>query len=80
MPVLLYGAAHSSARSLADVRRACGYFKGSREGVCQCLLHYALMQAILHTVCIPTPHNMKRLAFKTDSSVCFVRSHYKYVL
>ena len=32
VPVLLYGAAHSAGQSLADIRRACGYFKGAQHG------------------------------------------------
>ena len=32
MPVLLYGAAHSGGQRLADIRRACGYFTGARDG------------------------------------------------
>lgn len=32
VPVLLYGAAHSGGRSLADIRRACGYFRGAQQG------------------------------------------------
>lgn len=32
VPVFMYGAAHPRQRSLDDVRRALGYFKGAREG------------------------------------------------
>jgi glutamate formiminotransferase len=32
VPVLLYGAAHGEGRTLADIRRACGYFKGAQRG------------------------------------------------
>lgn len=32
MPVFLYGSAGAERRSLADIRRACGYFKGSKQG------------------------------------------------
>ena len=32
VPVLLYGRAHSAGRTLADIRRACGYFKGAHLG------------------------------------------------
>ncbi|EIE23961.1 Formiminotransferase [Coccomyxa subellipsoidea C-169] len=32
VPVFLYGSAGSQQRSLADLRRACGYFKGSKQG------------------------------------------------
>ena len=32
VPVLLYGKAHCAGRTLADIRRACGYFKGAQQG------------------------------------------------
>lgn len=32
LPVLLYGAAHPEAQTLASIRRACGYFKGAGAG------------------------------------------------
>lgn len=32
VPVFLYAAAESSQRTLADIRRMCGYFKGSKQG------------------------------------------------
>ncbi|BDA46386.1 probable formimidoyltransferase-cyclodeaminase [Coccomyxa sp. Obi] len=32
VPVFLYGSAHKNQQSLADIRRACGYFKGSKQG------------------------------------------------
>lgn len=33
MPVLLYGAAHPAGQTLATIRRASGYFKGSSTGL-----------------------------------------------
>ena len=33
LPVLLYGHADPQRRSLAEIRRALGYFTGSRAGV-----------------------------------------------
>ena len=34
VPVLLYGAAHAAGQTLASIRRASGYFKGSGTGKC----------------------------------------------
>ncbi len=33
VPVLLYGAAHAAGQTLASIRRASGYFKGSGTGM-----------------------------------------------
>ncbi len=44
VPVLLYGAAHPAGQTLASIRRASGYFKGSGTGECCSFLDVSIWQ------------------------------------